>query len=389
MATVERKKDTDEKHSLSSFNKRKVQSVTFGARHFDRKKYKVVNHETVSPRNAPKENVRCQVDNESRAPLEHEEKVDRNISFKNNFAKPDSYNYTHQRNAVNNADTGTSDISPEMAQRMKRAAFLAQKNKEAISINTATVIPVDTDDFHNTERVEKAEEKPEIVAEKSDEKEEQSFESRFTGNSEHADFSRYDNARHEYAVNQDNAKYQTGQRYKQQSRENESHRDVHDEISSAATITGQLGRGEVGKVAADIVIRNEFSSNGAVDAVKSIGNAVSGSSSVSSAVPDVATTLAAVEAKKFVAKIMKGENSEKDKKFIEEHKVAGKTKYVDSNKEGFKVEHRISEDEHIAENMSREERRNFLHNKRVAEKQKSFYADRMKTERKKAERNVS
>lgn len=389
MATVERKKDTDEKHSLSSFNKRKVQSVTFGARHFDRKKYKVVNHGTVSPRNAPKENVRCQVDNESRAPLEHEEKVDRNISFKNNFAKPDSYNYTHQRNAVNNADTGTSDISPEMAQRMKRAAFLAQKNKEAISINTATVIPVDTDDFHNTERVEKAEEKPEIVAEKSDEKEEQSFESRFTGNSEHADFSRYDNARHEYAVNQDNAKYQTGQRYKQQSRENESHRDVHDEISSAATITGQLGRGEVGKVAADIVIRNEFSSNGAVDAVKSIGNAVSGSSSVSSAVPDVATTLAAVEAKKFVAKIMKGESSEKDRKFVEEYKAAGKTKYVDSNKDGFKVEHRISEDEHIAENISREERRNFLHNKRVAEKQKNFYADRIKTERKKAERNVS
>ena len=111
MATVERKKDTDEKHSLSSFDKRKVQSVSFGARHVDRKKYKVVNHGTVSPRNVPNQNVRCQVDNESRAPLEHEEKVNRNISFKNNFAKPDSYNYTHQRNAVNNADTGTSGIS--------------------------------------------------------------------------------------------------------------------------------------------------------------------------------------------------------------------------------------------------------------------------------------
>lgn len=37
MATVDRKNDTDEKHSLSSFDKRKVQSVTFGARHFDRK----------------------------------------------------------------------------------------------------------------------------------------------------------------------------------------------------------------------------------------------------------------------------------------------------------------------------------------------------------------
>lgn len=388
MATVERKKDTDEKHSLSSFDKRKVQSVTFGARHFDRKKYKVVNHGTVSPRNAPKENVRCQVDNESRAPLEHEEKVDRNISFKNNFAKPDSYNYTYQRNAVNNADTGTSDISPEMAQRMKRAAFLAQQNKEAISINTATVIPVDTDDFHNTEMVEKTEEKPKIVFEKSDEKEKQSFESRFTGNSEHADFSRYDNARHEYAVNQANARYQTGQRYKQQSRENIRHRDVLEEISSAATIIGQLGRGEVGKAAADIIVKNAFSENGLRDTAQTIGNAVSGSSSVSSAIPDVATTLAAVEAKKFVAKIMKGESLEKDRKFVEEHKAAGKTKYVDSHKDGFKVEHRISEDEHIAENMSREERRNFLHNKRVAEKQKSFYADRIKTERKNKQKEM-
>lgn len=348
MATVDRKNDTDEKHSLSSFDKRKVQSVTFGARHFDRKKYKVVNHGTVSPRNAPKENVRCQVDNESRAPLEHEEKVDRNISFKNNFAKPDSYNYTHQRNAVNNADTATSDISPEMAQRMKRAAFLAQQNKEAISINTATVIHVDTDDFHNTERVEKAEEKPEIVAEKSDEKEEQSFESRFTGNSEHVDFNRYDNARHEYAVNQANAKYQAGQRYKQQSRENIRHRDVLEEISSAATITGQLGRGEVGKVAADIIVKNAFSENGLRDTAQTIVNSVSSSSSVSSAVSDIATALAAIEAKKFVAKIMKGESSEKDRKFVEEHKAAGKTKYVDSHKDGFKVEHRISEDEHIA-----------------------------------------
>ena len=32
MPTVDRKNDTDEKHSLSSFDKRKVQSVTFGAR---------------------------------------------------------------------------------------------------------------------------------------------------------------------------------------------------------------------------------------------------------------------------------------------------------------------------------------------------------------------
>lgn len=464
MATVERKKDTDEKHSLSSFDKRKVQSVTFGARHFDRKKYKVVNHGTVSPRNVPNQNVRCQVDNESRAPLEHDEKSGSNTTFKNNPIKSETHSSIHHRGTENSVDASNSGISPETAQhmqraafiqqmnnekisqniatadtasyeydvstlrtenvesnlisnesksepdkisdkpiktavddyksgitpetaqRMKRAAFLAQQNKEAISINTATVIP--TDDFHNTERVEKAEEKPEIVAEKSEENEEQSFKSRFTGNSEHVDFNRYDNARHEYAVNQANAKYQMGQRYKQQSRENIRHRDVLEKISSAATITGQLGRGEVGKVAADIIVKNAFSENGLRDTAQTIVNSVSGSSSVSSAVPDIATILAAVEAKKMVARIMKGENSEKDRKFVEEHKAAGKTKYVDSNKDGFKVEHRISEDEHIAENMSREERRNLLHNKRVAEKQKNFYADRMKTERKNKQKEM-
>lgn len=380
MATVDRKNNDDTEHSLSSFDKRKVQSVTFGAKKLDRKKYKVVKHEAIPPRAAPKENVCCQVDNEVRAPLEYEGKVGTGITFKNNSVKPDSRNYTHHRSAENNADTGTSDISPEMAQRMKRAAFLAQQNKEAISINTATVIPVDTDDFHNTERVEKTEEKPKIVFEKSEEKEEQSFESRFTGNSEHADFSRYDNARHKYAVNQANSRYLSEQRYKQQAKENIRHRDVLDEISSAATITGQLGRGEVGKAAADIIVKNAFSENGLRDTAQTIVNSVSGSSSVSSAIPNVATTLAAVEAKKMVAKIMKGESSEKDRKFVEEHKAAGKTKYVDSHKDGFKVKHRISEDEHIAENMSREERKNFLHNKRVAEKQKNFYADRMKTE---------
>ena len=464
MATVDRKTNDDKEHSLSSFDKRKVQSVTFGARHFDRKKYKVVNHGTVSPRNVPNQNVRCQVNNESRAPLEHEEKVGTGITFKNNSAKLDSRNHTHHGSVENNADTSTAGISPEvaqrmqraayiqqmnnekisqnvatadsapyednvstlkvenvdinftptvskpepekisdkpiksavddyksgitpeMAQRMKRAAFLAQQNKEAISINTATVISAD--DTQSSEKFEKSDEKRDFSVEKSEEKEEQLFESRFTGNSEHADFSHYDNARHEYAVNHANSRYQSEQRYKQQSRENIRHRDVLDEISSAATIIGQLGRGEVGKAAADIIVKNAFSENGLRDTAQTIGNAVSGSSSVSSAIPDVATILAAVEAKKLVAKIMKGESSEKDRKFVEEHKAAGKTKYVDSHKDGFKVKHRISEDEHIAENMSREERKNFLHNKRVAEKQKNFYADRMKTERKNKQKEM-
>lgn len=163
---------------------------------------------------------------------------------------------------------------------------------------------------------------------------------------------------------------------------------VLDNISQTADIAGMLAHGEVGRVAADIVVRNALSENGLRDTAQTIGSAVSGSASVESAVPDIATTLAAVEAKKFVAKIMKGESSEKDKKFVEEHKANGRTKYVDPEKKRHRVEHRISDNEETSEDMSREERRNFLHNKRVAEKQKSFYADRMQTERKNKQKEM-
>ena len=146
MPTVDRKNtDTDEKHSLSSFDKRKVQSVTFGAKQLERKKYRVVKHETLSPRAALKENVSCPVDNEVRAPLEHDEKVDTNITFKNNSAKSDSHNHTHHRSAENNADTSTSGISPEVAQRMQRAAFIQQMNNEKISQNIASANTVPDD----------------------------------------------------------------------------------------------------------------------------------------------------------------------------------------------------------------------------------------------------
>ena len=119
-----------------------------------------------------------------------------------------------------------------------------------------------------------------------------------------------------------------------------------------------------------------------------MGKTVQNSSSVGSAVTDVATTLAAVEAKKLVAKIMKGESSEKDRAFIEEHKAQGRTKYVDAEKERYKVEHKLSEKESVPEQMSREERRNFLHNRRVVEKQKSFYAERLQTERKNKQKEM-
>lgn len=451
MPTVDRKNDTDEKHSLSSFDKRKVQSVTFGARQIDRKKYRVVKHEYGQSAKAS--------DNKIRVSTEGEEKADSSITFKHNPAS----SYFKTLKAGNNANTGASAVSPEAAQRMqraeyirqmnnesisrnissakyvseeesvstenaksveissvqtsdntvrksdvsdtadkksaipehqnsispetalrmKRAAFLAQQNKEAIMLNTATVISDETE-------TEKTSEIPaDNFSENTENKpvnRKHSFESRFTGNSENVAVGDKSDERHSFAVNKAYEKHRENVRRKQH--ENAEKRSVLDNISQTADIAGKLAHGEVGKAAANIVVRNAFSENGLRDTAQTIGNAVSGSSSVSSAVPDVAATLATVEAKKFVAKIMKGESSEKDKKFVEEHKANGRTKYVDTEKERYRVEHRISDNEELSDNMSREERRNFLHNKRVAEKQKSFYADRMQTERKNKQKEM-
>lgn len=447
MPTVDRKNDTDEKHSLSSFDKRKVQSVTFGARQIDRKKYRVVKHGygTVAAQNVS-------------ASLVNNTNSDEPTTFKNNSAKHDIHNFIHQGNAESKANASNSvisseaaqrmqraeyirqmnnksisrnissakyfseehvstenaksvemnfgsecekkdntiplekqseipehqnSISPETALRMKRAAFLAQQNKEAIMLNTATVIS----DESETEKM--SEIPDDNFSENKENKAENrvhSFESRFTGISENISVSEKSDERHSFAVNKAYEKHRENLRRKQH--ENAEKRSVLDNISQTADIAGKLAHGEVGRVAADIIIRNEFGESGAVNAVKSMENSVGGSSSVCSAVPDVAATLATVEAKKFVAKIMKGESSEKDKRFVEEHKANGRTKYVDTEKKRHRVEHRISDNEEFSDNMSREERRNFLHNKRVSEKQKSFYADRMQTERKNKQKEM-
>ena len=121
MPTVDRKNtDTDEKHSLSSFDKRKVQSVTFGARQQSRKKYRVVKHEYGSS---------AASDKDFRAPPEHEEKADKPATYTKAFVRPNNSKPSpHNRNAVKNCNNNSSAISPEMAQRMQRAAYIQHMN---------------------------------------------------------------------------------------------------------------------------------------------------------------------------------------------------------------------------------------------------------------------
>lgn len=160
MPTVERKNtDTDEKHSLPSFDKRKVQSVTFGARQQSRKKYKVVKHEYGSA--AP--------DKDFRAPVEHEENADKPTTDTKAFVRPNNRkNSPHNRTSVGNFDNNSSGISPEMAQRMQRAAYLQQMNNEKISQNIASVNTVPDDKNISTPIVESVERKVAQSCEKKD-----------------------------------------------------------------------------------------------------------------------------------------------------------------------------------------------------------------------------
>ncbi|HCR74012.1 MAG TPA: hypothetical protein DIW26_06455 [Ruminococcus sp.] len=416
MPTVERKNtDTDEKHSLSSFDKRKVQSVTFGARQQSRKKYKVVKHEYGSA--AP--------DKDFRAPPEHEENADKPAVKNNSYEKQTavSSTYSHKKSSEHKSDTGSCDISPEMAQRMKRAAFLAQQNKEAIQLNRAAVVNDEAEVFHDSsenssknttadipKRTENPERKPfdsRFLSLKSDNSDDMtaSEKLKFKVNIAKAEFVE----KFKDSINT-NRRNDLGVRYLDEHRkEGYKYDTVSEAVNDGAAFNvtpnqiRELDGG--GHTLMDKALKiNDYSvynpdnpeyhksrnsANGDyIGKAVQMGKTVQNSYSVGSAVTDVATTLAAVEAKKLVAKIMKGENAAKDRAFIEEHKAQGRTKYVDAEKERYKVEHKLSEKESIPDAMSREERRNFLHNRRVAEKQKSFYAERLQTERKNKQKEM-
>lgn len=491
MPTVDRKNtDTDEKHSLSSFDKRKVQSVTFGARQQSRKKYKVVKHEYGSA--AP--------DKDFRAPPEHEENADKPTTDTKAFVRSNNSKTTpHNRTSVENCDNNSSVISPEMAQRMqraayiqqmnnekisqniasantvfddknvstpivenverdvvkscekkdtpalaekrteisehkssispemahrmKRAAFLAQQNKEAIQLNRAAVVNDEAEVFRDSsenspqnttadipKRTENPEHKPfdsRFLSLKSDDSDDMtaSEKLKFKVNIAKAEFIE----KFKDSINT-NRRNDLGVRYLDEHRkEGYKYDTVSEALNDGAEFNvtpdqiRELDGG--GHMLMDKALKiNDYSvynpdnpeyhksrnsSNGDyIGKAVQMGKTVQNSSSIGSAVTDVATTIAAVEAKKLVAKIMKGENAAKDRAFIEEHKAQGRTKYVDAEKERYKVEHKLSEKESVPDAMSREERRNFLHNRRVAEKQKSFYAERLQTERKNKQKEM-
>lgn len=161
-------------------------------------------------------------------------------------------------------------ISPEMALRMKRAAFIEQKNNEAIRLNRAAVVK-DEDIPQADEKSGQPEIVPDVPVEHLKDEQGKTYENEYLGNSEHAVFDTFDADVRVYKAK----KAYSGYIEKQKG-------------NALENIVG----GAVGE-----------STQNVISGVSRVGQAVSRSDSVSGSVLDVSSALAAVEAKKLVKKL--------------------------------------------------------------------------------------
>ena len=174
-------------------------------------------------------------------------------------------------------------ITPEMAERMKRAAFIEQKNAEAIRLNRATVV-AETEDVP-LEHLEQTEKNiADVPVEHLEETEEKSPTSTYLGNSDKAVFDTYNCEVRAYR-----AKKAYGEFAKKQ------------KGSIVPNVGGSAVSAETQK---------------AISNVQNVSQTLQSSDSAGSAVLDVSATLAAVEAKKMVKKL--AETDLKKKKRVDE-----------------------------------------------------------------------
>lgn len=161
-------------------------------------------------------------------------------------------------------------ITPEMALRMKRAAFIEQKNNEAIRLNRAAVVK-DEDIPQADEKDGQSETVPDVPVEHLKDEQGKAYENEYLGNSEHAVFDTFDADIRAYKAK----KAYSGYIEKQKG-------------NALENIVGEA----VGE-----------STQNVISGVSRVGQAVSRSDSVSGSVLDVSSALAAVEAKKLVKKL--------------------------------------------------------------------------------------
>ena len=164
-------------------------------------------------------------------------------------------------------------ITPEMAERMKRAAFIEQKNAEAIRLNRATVVS-ETEDVpveHPKNEEQTEENISDVPVEHLEDSKEKSPTSTYLGNSDKAVFDTYNGEVRAYR-----AKKAYGEFAKKQ------------KGSIVPNVGGSVVSAETQKAISD---------------AQNISQTLQSSDSAGSAVLDVSSTLAAVEAKKMVKKL--------------------------------------------------------------------------------------
>lgn len=149
MAKVDRKDksaNAGEKHSLSSFDKKRGAIASFNARTNKNKKYHVARVRK-KDENIVSGTIVGSKGKSAKSPDGEVKsaKADAPKAFQPSAERTDSRSF-HSENKPENAVSEHIGISPETAQRMKRAAFLDQQNKANIKINTARA------DFSESER---------------------------------------------------------------------------------------------------------------------------------------------------------------------------------------------------------------------------------------------
>ena len=166
---------TGEKHSLSSFEKKRGAKVAFNyAQARTNKKYRVVNvqkeHRDITPTGKVIHGAE---------PVNAAEKENTAPSVKNTAGRTFANGQTANRrtesrtpDAVQKSESAVTQpekaITPEIAQRMKRAAFLQEQNNAKIKMNTASAAVSKTE--YSPEKISDTNPVPDISANDSGEK---------------------------------------------------------------------------------------------------------------------------------------------------------------------------------------------------------------------------
>ena len=177
-------------------------------------------------------------------------------------------------------------ITPEMAERLKRAAYIEQKNAEAICLNRATVIRETEKETQetNTDNVESAENIPDVLVEHLDEES-------VISDSPEADIS--DKSEEIRKYREEKAYGEFNEKHRKNSKNDKS------EITENVPITYAAGFPQE-----------------VFDVSQNVANTVNNSDSANGAVMDISTSLAVVEAKKRMKKL--AQNDGKKQKRVKE-----------------------------------------------------------------------